>query len=208
MSVSWTSGGYSNAQMLSDSYYTDYNGYGNSSWTYGARESDRNEIDVDESWQQFNDLYSNGTSSSYDSSNSSSMYSSGAYESDDRYGNSESEWTSSENEASLSSNSSLSSSSFSSETSSCSSCSESYQNSALSSDYGLERGKRRRNNLEPNEPVEPVGVWRYHDGQLVTLEENADLDGYFMNLTYAEEEMMRNKMCEAEGGFWCNQTVG
>ena len=93
MSVSWTSGGYSNAQMLSDSYYTDYNGYGNSSWTYGARESDRNEIDVDESWQQFNDLYSNGTSSSYDSSNSSSMYSSGAYESDDRYGNSESERT-------------------------------------------------------------------------------------------------------------------
>ena len=28
-----------------------------------------------------------------------------------------------------------------------------------------------------------------------------------MNLTQAEEEMMRNKMCEADGGFWCNATV-
>ena len=72
------------------------------------------------------------------------------------------------------------------------------------------RGKKRRNNIEPAEPVqpvEPVGVWRYQNGQLVTLEENADIDGYFMNLTQAEEEMMRNKMCEADGGFWCNATV-
>ena len=61
--------------------------------------------------------------------------------------------------------------------------------------------------MVPNEPVEPVGVWRYRDGQQVTLEENQDIDGYFMNLSQAEEEMMRNKMCEAEGGFWCNQTV-
>ena len=26
-------------------------------------------------------------------------------------------------------------------------------------------------------------------------------------MSQAEEEMMRHKMCDAEGGFWCNQTV-
>ena len=85
MSVSWTSGGYANASMFSDSYYADMNGSSDYSWYMGEGDSDRNEIEVDESWRQFNDLYSNGTSSSYesDSSNSSS-----AYASDERYGNS------------------------------------------------------------------------------------------------------------------------
>ena len=179
MSVSWTSGSYANASMFSDSYYAGRNGSDDYSW---YMESDRNEIELDESWLQFNDLYPNG-SSSYDSDSSNS---SSAYASDERYGNYESGWTSSENEASLSSDSALSSSSFSSETSSCSSCSESYQNSILSSDYGLRRHKRRRNNVVPNEPVEPVGVWRYRDGVPVTLEQNQDLGGYFMNLTQAE----------------------
>ena len=85
MSVSWTSGGYANASMFSDSYYADMNGSSDYSWYMGEGDSDRNEIEVDESWRQFNDLYSNGTSSSYesDSSNSSSAYASG-----ERWGNS------------------------------------------------------------------------------------------------------------------------
>ena len=54
------------------------NGSSDYSWYMGEGDSDRNEIGVDESWQQFNDLYSNGTSSSYESgsSNSSSAYAS------------------------------------------------------------------------------------------------------------------------------------
>ena len=195
-SVSWTSGNYA----YSDSYY-NYS----SDW-YTGEESDRNEIDPnqiedDESWKQFNELLprSNGTSSS----SYSSEYSNSS--SDRRYLNSDSYWSSSEGENTISSDSSFSSSSLSSTTSSCSSCSETYQNSALASEQDYRRNKRK--NSVPNEPLEPVGVWRYQNGQLVTLEENADIDGYFMNLSQAEEEMMRNKMCDAEGGFWCNQTV-
>ena len=195
-SVSWTSGNTS-YDNYTDSYYN-----GSSvGWDY---ESERNEIDPnqfgdDESWKKFNDLLpkSNGTSSSYssDSSNSSSQVNSDSY------------WSSTEAGNTISSDSSFSSSSVSSTTSSCSSCSETYENSALSSSEESNYGRKKRRNNIPNEPKEPVGVWRYQNGQLVTLEENADIDGYFNNLSHAEEEMMRHKMCDAEGGFWCNQTV-
>ena len=149
-------------------------------------------------------MFSNGTSSSYSSNSSGSSYESNRpkYNSDSSY------WSSTEESNTILSDSSYdSSSSISSMTSSCSSCSESYQNSALSSDFNYRRNKKRRNNLTPNTPQEPVGVWRYQNGQLVTLEENNDIDRHFMNLSQAEEEMMRHKMCDAEGGFWCNQTV-
>ena len=202
-SVSWTSGNAAH-DMYSDSYYNGRNGSDDYSW---YMESDRNEIDPnqvdeDESWKKFNEMFSNGTSSSSYSYNSSAS----SYESNEQ-SNSDSYWSTSEGENTISSDSSFSSSSISSMTSSCSSCSESYQNSALESSENNYRFKKRRNNLTPNEPKEPVGVWRYQNGQLVTLEENPDIDGYFMNLSQAEEEMMRNKMCDTEGGFWCNQTV-
>ena len=194
-SVSWTSGNAASYNMYSDSYYNSTSDFG---WYNGESERneiDQNKVDDDESWKQFNDMLprSNGTSSSY-SSGSSNSYS---------YPNSDSYWSSSEAGNTISSDSSFSSSSVSSTTSSCSSCSETYQNSALVSSEQNYRRNKRRNNI-PNEPKEPVGVWRYQNGQLVTLEENADIDGYFMNLSQAEEEMMRNKMCDAEGGFWCN----
>lgn len=178
----------------------------------GEKESDRNEIDqneVDDSedWKQFNEMNANGTSSE-SSASSNSSYDSSDYDSNRPYydANSSSYW-STENSLSSISSSSFSSDSISSTTSSCSSCSESYQDS-LNDGKNYHKRKGRRNNFEPHEPVEPVGIWRYQNGQLVTLEENADMvDGYFMNLTQAEEEMMRMRMCDVDGGFWCNQTV-
>ena len=167
--------------MYSDSYYNGRNGSNDYSWYMQSdkNEIDPNQVDDDESWKKFNEMFSNGTSSSYSYSSNSSG--SGSYES---YANSDSYWTSSEGENTISSDSSFSSS-MSSTTSSCSSCSETYQNSALDSSENNYRHKRRRNNI-PNEPKEPVGVWRYQNGQLVTLEENPDISGYFMNLSQAE----------------------
>ena len=170
-SVSWTSGSNWNGEDM-----------------YSFSDEDRNEIDAyriddDSEWKHFNEINGSLSSlSSFSSNSSSSQYGSEVNSEDDSY------WTSDENtlEENSSSFSSYSSDSLSSDTSECSSCSESYQNSALRENFYKRPRRDRRNNFEPHEPVEPAGVWRYQNGQLVTLENMDNIDDYFLNLTQEE----------------------